>query len=98
MPQLQRLAKRMLSQVANTSSTERCWSTYSFIQSVKRNRFNVNWAESFIKEIHFLFTFFPTPTKVRRSCASEGKDNLVYSIDWNPALSFAFSSQIRSII
>jgi hypothetical protein len=40
-PQLQRLATQVLSQVVNTSSAERCWSTYSFIHSVKRNRLNV---------------------------------------------------------
>ena len=34
-------APQLLSQVVNTSSAERCWSTYSFIHSVKRNRFNV---------------------------------------------------------
>jgi hypothetical protein len=38
----------VLSQVVNTSSAERCWSTYSFIHSVKRNRLNVNQAESLV--------------------------------------------------
>jgi hypothetical protein len=47
-PQLQRLATRVLSQVMNTSSTERCWSTYSFIHSVKRNRLIVSRAESLV--------------------------------------------------
>jgi hypothetical protein len=47
-PQLQRLATRVLSQVVNTSSTERCWSTYSFIHSVKRNRLNVNQSKSLV--------------------------------------------------
>jgi hypothetical protein len=47
-PQLQSLATRVLSQVVNTSSAERCWSTYSFIHSVKRNRLNVSRAESLV--------------------------------------------------
>jgi hypothetical protein len=47
-PQLQRLATRVLSQVANTSFAKRCRSTYSFIHSVKRNRLNVNRAESLV--------------------------------------------------
>jgi hypothetical protein len=47
-PQLQRLATRVLSQVVNTSSAERCWSTYSFIHSIKRNRVNVSRAESLV--------------------------------------------------
>jgi hypothetical protein len=38
----------VLSQVVNTSSAERCWSTYSFIHSVKRNRLNVNRSESLV--------------------------------------------------
>jgi hypothetical protein len=47
-PQLQSLATRVLSQVVNTSSAERCWSTYSFIHSVKRNKLNVSRAESLV--------------------------------------------------
>jgi hypothetical protein len=43
-PQLQRLATQVLSQVVNTSSAERCWSNYSFIHSVKRNRMNLGRA------------------------------------------------------
>jgi hypothetical protein len=39
---------KVLSQVVNTSSTERCWSTYSFIHSVKRNNLNANWVESLV--------------------------------------------------
>ena len=31
----------LLSQVVNTSSAERCWSTYSFIHNMKRNNLNV---------------------------------------------------------
>jgi hypothetical protein len=47
-PQLQSLATWVLSQVVNTSFAERCWSTYSFIHSVKRNRLNVSRAESLV--------------------------------------------------
>jgi hypothetical protein len=47
-PQLQRLATRVLSQVVNTSSAERCWSTYNFIHNVKRNRLNASRAESLV--------------------------------------------------
>ena len=36
-PELKALATRLLSQVASSSAAERNWSTYSFIQSVKRN-------------------------------------------------------------
>jgi hypothetical protein len=32
----------------NTSSAERCWSTYNFIHRVKRNKLNVNWSESLV--------------------------------------------------
>ena len=35
-PRLHKLATKVLSQVVNSSSAERCWSTYSFIHSVKR--------------------------------------------------------------
>ena len=47
-PLLQTLELRMLSQVVNTSSTERCWRSYSFIHSVKRNRLSLDWAESLV--------------------------------------------------
>ena len=45
---LPKLAKKVLSQVVNTSSAERCWSTYSYIHNVKRNRLNENRAESLV--------------------------------------------------
>ena len=41
-PHLQHLATQVLSQVVNTSSIERCWSTYSFIHNMKRNNLNVD--------------------------------------------------------
>jgi hypothetical protein len=45
---LHKLAVRVLSQVVNSSSAERCWSTYNFIHSVKRNSLNVDRAESLV--------------------------------------------------
>eukprot|EP00253_Pinus_taeda_P018560 PITA_18560 len=45
---LPKLAKKVLSQVVNTSSAMRCWSTYNFIHNVKRNRLNENRAESLV--------------------------------------------------
>jgi hypothetical protein len=45
---LHKLAVKVLSQVVNTSSAERCWSTYSFIHSVKRNNLNEDWAKSLV--------------------------------------------------
>jgi hypothetical protein len=45
---LHKLAVKVLSQVVNTSSAERCWSTYSFIHSVKRNNLNADWVESLV--------------------------------------------------
>jgi hypothetical protein len=38
----------MLSQVFNTSSAERCLSTYSVIHNVKRNNLNVDQAKSLV--------------------------------------------------
>ena len=45
---LHKLAMKVLSQVVNTSSAKRCWSTYSFIHSVKRNNLNADRAESLV--------------------------------------------------
>jgi hypothetical protein len=42
------LKTQVLSQVVNTSSAERCWSTYSFVHNVKRNRLNVGREESLV--------------------------------------------------
>ena len=42
------MAMRVLSQVVNTSSAERCWSTYSFIHNVRRNRLNVQREETLV--------------------------------------------------
>ncbi|KAF7146994.1 hypothetical protein RHSIM_Rhsim03G0186400 [Rhododendron simsii] len=41
-------ALRVLSQGVDTSYTERCWSTYSYIHSVKRNRLNCDRAEKLV--------------------------------------------------
>jgi hypothetical protein len=45
---LHKLAVKVLSQVVNTSSAERCWSTYSFIHSVKRNSLNADRAKNLV--------------------------------------------------
>jgi hypothetical protein len=66
---LYRLAVRVLSQVVNSSSAERCWSTYSFIHSVKRNRLNENRAESLVY-VHYnlrLLTHYCERAKTDRS-------------------------------
>jgi hypothetical protein len=51
---LHKLAVNVLSQIVNTSSAERCWSTYSFIQSVKRKSLNADRAESLVY-LHYNF-------------------------------------------
>jgi hypothetical protein len=45
---LHKFAVKVLSQVVNTSSAERCWSTYSFIHNVKRNNLNADRVESLV--------------------------------------------------
>ena len=45
---MQNLAIRLLSQVASSSSTERNWSTYGFIHSVKRNRLGSQKAKDLV--------------------------------------------------
>ena len=45
---LHKLAVRVLSQVVNSSSVERCWSTYSFIHNVMRNGLNTERVESLV--------------------------------------------------
>ena len=47
-PELRKLATRLLSQVASSSAAERNWSTYSFIHSVKRNRLTSKRAEKLV--------------------------------------------------
>ncbi|GAB2289937.1 hypothetical protein Dimus_038075 [Dionaea muscipula] len=47
-PELYSLALKLLSQGVNTSCAERCWSTYSDIHSVKRNRLNCDRAEKLV--------------------------------------------------
>ncbi|KAG5540988.1 hypothetical protein RHGRI_021021 [Rhododendron griersonianum] len=47
-PALLSLALKVLSQSVNTSCAERCWSTYSYIHSVKRNRLNNERAEKLV--------------------------------------------------
>jgi hypothetical protein len=45
---LHKLAMKVLSQVINTSSAKRCWSTYNFIHGLKRNSLNANRAKSLV--------------------------------------------------
>lgn len=47
-PALLSLALKVLSQGVNSSCAERCWSIYSFIQNVKRNRLNNDQAEKLV--------------------------------------------------
>ncbi|CAL5373759.1 unnamed protein product [Camellia sinensis] len=57
-PELFSLAIKVLSQSVNTSCAERCWSTYSYIHNVKRNKLNVDRAEKlvFVHYNHRLLT------------------------------------------
>ena len=69
-PRLHKLATKVLSQVVNSSSAERCWSTYSFFHSVKRNRLNENPAESLVY-VHYnlrLLTHYCEQDKTDISC------------------------------
>ena len=68
-PRLHKLATNVLSQVVNSSIAERCWNTYSFIHSVKRNRLNENRAESLVY-VHYnlrLLTHYCERAKTDRS-------------------------------
>jgi hypothetical protein len=47
-PELAEVAKKVLSQPISSSSAERNWSTYSYIQSVKRNRLNSKRADKLV--------------------------------------------------
>ncbi|KAK3000364.1 hypothetical protein RJ639_020517 [Escallonia herrerae] len=47
-PELHCLALKVLSQSVNSSSAERCWSTYSYIHNVKRNRPGVAKAKKLV--------------------------------------------------
>ena len=47
-PLLQNLAFKLLSQPASSSCCERNWSTYSFIQSIKRNRMTSTTVEDLV--------------------------------------------------
>ena len=49
---LHKLAVKVLSQVLNSSSRERCWSTFSFIRNVKRNSLNKERAETLV-HVHY---------------------------------------------
>jgi hypothetical protein len=45
---LHKLVVRVFSQVVNTFSVERCWSSYSFIHIVKRKNLNADQAKSLV--------------------------------------------------
>ncbi|KAM0919901.1 hypothetical protein ACQ4PT_007893 [Festuca glaucescens] len=47
-PNLNEVAKRVLSQPISSSSAERNWSTYSFIHNVKRNKLNTKTADKLV--------------------------------------------------
>ena len=47
-PTLQRLALKLLGQPCSSSCSERNWSTYSFINSVKRNKMTPQRAEDLV--------------------------------------------------
>ncbi|KAK8573379.1 hypothetical protein V6N13_100179 [Hibiscus sabdariffa] len=47
-PELVEIAIRVLSQPISSSSTERVWSTYSYIHNIKRNRLNAKCAEKLV--------------------------------------------------
>ena len=47
-PNLNEVAKKVLSQPISSSSAERNWSTYSFIHSVKRNKLNAKTADKLV--------------------------------------------------
>ena len=47
-PNIQKLAVKILSQVASSSSAERNWSTYGFIHLVKRNRLGSKKAKELV--------------------------------------------------
>ena len=48
-PELQKVAMRVLSQVASSSACERCWSVYDFIHSARRNRLAPERAEKLVR-------------------------------------------------
>ncbi|KAI0514041.1 hypothetical protein KFK09_010075 [Dendrobium nobile] len=47
-PLLQIIAIKLLGKVSSSSCCERNWSTYSFIQSMKRNKITPQWAEDLV--------------------------------------------------
>ena len=48
LPKLQTIALKLLSQPSSSSSSERNWSTYSFIHSLQRNKLNPRRAEDLV--------------------------------------------------
>jgi hypothetical protein len=73
---LPKLAKKVLSQVVNSSSAERCWSTYSYIHNVKRNRLNENRAESLVYvhyNLRLLSHYCDRSRRFLKICASRSR-------------------------
>ena len=68
---------RVLSQVVNSSSTKRCWSTYSFIQNVKRNSLNTKRAESLVY-VHYNLRL------LSHYCEASKNDRTFFTWDNNP--------------
>jgi hypothetical protein len=73
---LRKLVVRVLSQVVNTSSTERCWSTYSFIHNAKRKNLTVDRAESLVYVHYNLRLLF-------HYCNAAENDNHKRDVTWD---------------
>jgi len=68
-PDLQRVAVRVLSQVSSASACERNWSTFEFIHTKKRNRLKC-------KKVNFIYLF-------NLQLIIKHYQNLAYSVVWN---------------
>ena len=71
---LHKLVARVLSQVVNTYAIEGCWSTYSFIHSVKRNNLNVEWAKNLVY-VHYNL-------RLLTHCCEEARNDRTY-VNWD---------------
>jgi hypothetical protein len=73
---LHKLVVKVLSQVVNTSSAKRCWSTCSFIHSVKKNNLNDDQAESLVY-VHYNLRL------LSHYCDATGNDYSKRSATWD---------------
>jgi hypothetical protein len=80
---LHKLVVKVLSQVVNTSSAERCWSIYSFIHSVKINNLNVDWVESLVY-VHYNLRL------LSHYCEAMENDNYKRDVTWDNNLEDRF--------